>query len=140
MSRIRLLSALFLASAILGVDRPAGAQIARPARPYSSRSYSYRPARSTLSPYLQLSRRDGGQILPSFQTFVQPQIQAQQFRRQQESNTQVLQQGLQQVQEAQQSQQQTGGSIATGIGSGFRNSQQYYRTSVPFFQTHRPRR
>lgn len=138
MSRIRVLSALFLVSAILGVDRPAGAQIARPARPYSSRSYSYQPARSTLSPYLQLSRRDGGQILPSFQTFVQPQIQAQQFRRQQESNTQVLQQDLQQVQQAQQ--QQPGGSIATGIGSGFRNSQQYYRTSVPFFLTHRPRR
>ena len=138
MSRIRLLSALFFVSTTLGMDEPVGAQIIGPSRPYSSRSYSYQPARSTFSPYLQLSRRESGQILPSYQTFVQPRIQAQQFRRQQQSNTQALQQGLQQVQQAQ---QQPGGSIATGIGSGFRNShQQYYRNSVPYFLTHRPRR
>ena len=145
MFRICLIPALLIVSVVLGMPRPVQAQLRSSTRPYAGRSYSarsgtYQPARQTFSPYLQLSRQDRGQLLPSYQNFVQPLVQERQFRDQQVTRTQFLQQGLQQIEQTQrQLQDQRQGGIPTGIGSGFRNNEQYYRNSVPFFRTHRPR-
>jgi hypothetical protein len=130
MSRTNLLYAVLAVGTLIGGPSAAEAQ-----RSYSNSS-SYRPKRATLSPYLQLFRSDPGQILPSYQTFVQPRVEARKRRRVQDRNVQDLRQGLQQVQQAQQF-QHTSGSIQSGIGSGFRTSSQHFRTHSQFFGTRR---
>ena len=113
-----------------------GAGVAVAQRPYSNAS-AYRPTRPTLSPYLQLFRTDPGQILPSYQNFVQPRVEAREFRRQQQGNVQNLQQGLQRVQQQSQQLPSTSGTIQSGIGSGFQTSRQYFGGHQSFFGTHR---
>lgn len=143
MQRVTCAALLIVATgAIAGWSSPATAQIAGPRQRRSSygyRPFTYQPARPAFSPYLQLSRREQGQILPSYQTFVQPRVQARQFQRQQTANVQQLQRSLHQVQQSQ-GQIQELGNIPTGVGAGFRNGGAFYRTSGQFFQTHRPRR
>ena len=112
-----------------------GAGVVVAQRPYSNAS-AYRPTRPTLSPYLQLFRTDPGQILPSYQNFVQPRVEARQFRRMQEGNVQNLQQGLQQVEQSQQF-PSTSGTIQSGIGSGFQTNRQYFGGHRAYFGTHR---
>jgi hypothetical protein len=130
MSRTDLLFAVLAVGTFVGGTSAAEAQ-----RPHSNSS-AYRPRRPTLSPYLQLFRTDPGQILPSYQNFVQPRVEAREFRRAQKGNVQNLRHGLQQVQQSQQL-QNTSGTIQSGIGSGFHTSRQYFGGHSPFFGTHR---
>ena len=84
----------------------------------------YQPSRPTISPYLNLLRRDVGRI-PNYHTLVRPQIQ-------QYQNNQLQQYQLQQQQTAIQSNRQQilrvgEAAIApTGSGAGFRNYSHYY--------------
>jgi hypothetical protein len=126
MSRTKLLYVVLAVGTLVG-----GTSVAEAQRPYSNSS-SYQPTRPTLSPYLQLFRTDPGQILPSYQNFVQPRVQAREFRRQQDGNVQ----NLRQVQQAGQL-ENTGGTIQSGIGSGFQTSRQYFRGHSSYFGTHR---
>ena len=142
MSRIGLVYTVLAVGTLIGGPGAAEAQRPssnsssyRPQRPSSSSS-SYRPGRPTLSPYLQLFRSDPGQILPSYQTFVQPRVEARKLRRMQDRNVQNLQQGLRQVQQSQQF-QGTSGTIPSGIGSGFQTHNQHFRGHSQFFRTHR---
>jgi hypothetical protein len=89
---------------------------------------SYQPSRPTFSPYLNLLRRDIGQILPSYQAFVVPRIRELEFRDQQQSNVQQLERGLREVREVQ--------SIATGVSGSFGNEARFFRTSPSRFRTH----
>ena len=130
MSRTKLFYVVLAVGALIG-----GPSVAEAQRPYSNSS-SYQPTRPTMSPYLQLFRTDPGQILPSYQNFVQPRVQAREFRRQQEGNVQNLRQGLRQVQHSGQL-ENTSGTIQSGIGSGFQTSRQYFRGHSSFFGTHR---
>jgi hypothetical protein len=139
MSRIGFVYAVLAIAALIG--GPGAAEAQRPSSNSSSyrperRSSSYRPGRPTLSPYLQLFRSDPGQILPSYQTFVQPRVEARKLRRLQDRNVQNLQQGLRQVQQSQQF-QNTSGTIQSGIGSGFQTHSQHFRIHSQFFRTHR---
>ena len=139
MSRIGFVYAVLAIAALIG--GPGAAEAQRPSSNSSSyrpqrRSSSYQPGRPTLSPYLQLFRSDPGQILPSYQTFVQPRVEARKRRRVQDRNVQDLRQGLQQVQQVQQF-QHTSGSIQSGIGSGFRTHSQHFRSHSQFFGSRR---
>jgi hypothetical protein len=84
----------------------------------------YQPSRPTVSPYLNLLRRDVGP-LPNYHALVRPQIQ-------QYQNNQVQQYQLQQQRAAIQSNRQEllrveAAAIApTGTGAGFRNYSHYY--------------
>jgi membrane-anchored protein YejM (alkaline phosphatase superfamily) len=129
MSRMGILCAALAVGTLIGWSGNAVAQ-----RPYSNSSY--RPRRPTLSPYLQLFRTDPGQILPSYQNFVQPRIETRDFRQQQERDVQNLQSGLNQVQHAGQL-QHTSGTIQSGIGSTFQTHSQYFRSHSSNFRTHR---
>jgi membrane-anchored protein YejM (alkaline phosphatase superfamily) len=129
MTRMGMLCAALAVGTLIGWPGDAVAQ-----RPNSNSSY--RPSRPTLSPYLQLFRRDPGQILPSYQNFVQPQFEARDFRRQQERNVQNLQRGLNQVQQTGQL-EHTSGTIQSGIGSTFQTHSQYFRSHSSNFRTHR---
>ena len=128
MSRATVLS-LALAAASFGLSwtSPVSAQ--------GPREGTYRPANPSFSPYLDLLRRDRGQVLPSYQQFVRPGMEQRRFDRQQEAGLRLLDRDLRQVQRAQEAVQ-----IPTGVGAGFRVGAQYFRNSPLYFQTHRERR
>jgi hypothetical protein len=95
---------------------------------------SYAPAQPTVSPYLNLLRRDTGPVT-NYYTLVRPQQQQQAFNRQQQANNQqqqsvlqtqqqgirTVQQGLLQVRQSQAS--------PTGRSGGFMNYSHYYNFS-----------
>lgn len=93
---------------------------------------SYQPSHAKFSPYLQLFRTDPGQILPSYQAYVVPRIEARRFKRQQETHVRQLDRGLREVRELE--------VAPTGVAGQFRNSGQFFRTSPAYYQTHRRRR
>jgi hypothetical protein len=100
------------------------------------RSGQYTPAKPTISPYLNLLRRDGAPVT-NYYTQVRPQQQQQAINQQQravnlqqESLLQTQQQGLRTVQESllQVRQPQTN---PTGTGGGFMNFSHFYSYSRP---------
>jgi len=88
---------------------------------------SFQPSRPTFSPYLDLFRTNPGQILPSYQTYVVPQIEARRFKQQQESHIRRLDTGLRQVEQVK--------VVPTGVASEFRNSNRFFRTAPTYFRT-----
>lgn len=91
----------------------------------------YQPSKPIFSPYLNLLRRDPGQILPSYQAYVLPRIQSRQFRQQQVTEVRRLDNGLRQVRQ--------GESIPTGVSGQFGNKQRFFGTSPAYFRTHQRR-
>jgi hypothetical protein len=84
----------------------------------------FQPSRPTVSPYLNLFRRDTGPI-PNYHLYVRP------IQRQQAFNDQQQLLNLQQGMEMQQLQEnliqvQRSATGPTGIGAGFRNFSHYY--------------
>ena len=93
----------------------------------SRRSYSRPP---TLSPYLDLLRVNTG-VLPNYQAFVKPRIQQRKFNEQERRSLQTLEKRVRQF--------SSEAVPATGVASGFRNNDLYFRNNSSFFQTHRTR-
>ncbi len=96
-----------------------------------SRPARYTPARPTVSPYLNLLRRDTGPV-PNYYTLVRPQFQQMAINQQQQvinefQGQELLnqQQTLQQVQDSN-LRLRTPTMRSTGTGGGFMNFSHYY--------------
>lgn len=83
-------------------------------RPYAGR---YQPSRPTISPYMNLFRRDRGP-LPNYNLYVRPLLQQQSINAQTGAAVQQLQSEIRQT--------QTTPSGPTGVGSSYRNFSHYY--------------
>jgi hypothetical protein len=95
---------------------------------------SYTPSQPTVSPYLNLLRRDTGPVT-NYYTLVRPQQQQQAINRQQQANNQqqqsflqTQQQGLRTVQQGLLQIRQSQAS-PTGRGGGFMNYSHFYNFS-----------
>ena len=110
-----LVLALLVACCVLVSSRSAAAQTQVP---------RYRPARPTVSPYMNLFRENRGP-LPNYHTYVRPMLQQRSTNYQQQFATQQLQQQVQALQ--QQGRQYGPAQVApTGIGATFMNRSHYY--------------
>jgi hypothetical protein len=91
--------ALLVASTLLGsFDATVFAQGSRgQAAPRSPRASRYQPNRPTVSPYLNLFRRDGSPTT-NYHTLVRPQLRQQDFNRRQEATSRQLEQSVEQTQ------------------------------------------
>ncbi len=115
MRRIQLLAVLTAAAVGLLLSGEASAQSPQGIqRPYAGR---YQPSRPTVSPYLNLFRRDSGP-LPNYHLYVRPILQQQSINAQTGAAVQQIESTIRQT--------QTTPSGPTGIGSGYRNFSHYY--------------
>jgi hypothetical protein len=113
MRRIHLLTLSLAAAVGLLLCNYAHAQQGNP-RPYAGR---YQPSRPTVSPYMNLFRRDRGP-LPNYHLYVRPILQQESINAQTGAAVQQLESSIRQT--------QTTPSSPTGISSGYRNFSHYY--------------
>lgn len=83
---------------------------------YSINSYLYN--RPTVSPYLNLTRTDTGQIQPNYHALVRPQLEMRQQQAAQSAHIQKLNRGVEQIQ-SQQIRSEKERQLATGHPSRF---------------------
>jgi hypothetical protein len=113
MRRIHLLTLSLAAAVGLLLCNDAHAQQGNQ-RPYAGR---YQPSRPTVSPYMNLFRRDRGP-LPNYHLYVRPILQQESINAQTGAAVQQLESSIRQT--------QTTPSGPTGISSGYRNFSHYY--------------
>jgi hypothetical protein len=89
----------------------------------------YTPARPTVSPYLNLLRRDAGPV-PNYYSLVRPQLQQQAINQQVSTNLLQQEQNIGQLQDAT-LRLKASSMRATGTGGGFMNFSHYYNTTRP---------
>jgi hypothetical protein len=123
----RKLFLLFLAGVVASSATVVSAQ-QRPAR--------YTPARPTISPYLNLLRRDTGPV-PNYFTLVRPEFQQRAINQQQQAINELQRQDLLNQEQSLQQLQDSALRLrdpsmrSTGTGGGFMNFSHYYTSPRP---------
>jgi len=103
-----------------------------------TRTGRYTPKRPTVSPYLNLTRRDTG-ALPNYYALVRPQLEQQALNQQQQATNLRQQQAVQGVQK-QVTQLNEPNVRSTGTGAGFSNLSHYFPTPTARGKTNARRR